>query len=58
MNTTKKVQHLTELEAALRGDADMTRTQAGSSVRLNLDEAADAVAELRAIHVASLGAQS
>lgn len=43
----KKIEHLTELEAALRDDADVMR--AGKTVRLNLDDAADAVLELRNI---------
>jgi len=49
MGRLKKIEHLTELEAALRDDADVMRSQADSTVRLNLDEAADAVAELRGI---------
>lgn len=47
MSRLKKIEHLAELEAALRDDADVIR--AGKTVRLNLDEAADAVAELRSI---------
>lgn len=49
MSRLKKIAHLTELESALRGDADMMRRRHGSTARLNLDEAADAVAELRGI---------
>lgn len=49
MSRLKKIEKLTELEAALRDDADMLRRRHGSTARLNLDEAADAVAELRGI---------
>ena len=43
----KRLEFLADLEAGLRGDADLMRSQSGSTVRLNLDDAADAVRELR-----------
>jgi hypothetical protein len=45
----KRIGELTELEEALRDDADVMRARGRASVRLNLDDAADAVAELRAL---------
>lgn len=47
MSRLKKLEKLAELEEALRDDADVMRARAGSKVRLNLDDAADAVKELR-----------
>lgn len=41
-----RLEFLADLEAGLRGDADMMRASSGSTVRLNLDDAADAVREL------------
>lgn len=44
---SRRLEYLADLEAGLRGDAAVMRR--GSTVRLNLDDAADAVAELRAL---------
>lgn len=48
MNATR-VEYLTDLEEALRDDANVMRARSGTRVRLNLDDAADAVAELRTL---------
>lgn len=53
MSVAKKIDYLTELEDALRGDARVMRARSGSKVRLNLDDAADVIAEYRAILGAS-----